>query len=104
MALRDEGFRVEEARDGAEAIKALDQYRPPPARLCLVLLDQMLPKADGVEVLQHLAAHGAYVPVVAMSASRTRLKAAAEAGADDTLEKPFDLGKLLEVVERCCPR
>src|SRR5436190_21433674 len=73
MALEDEGFRVEQARDGAAAIRAIDDHRPPPDELCLILLDLMLPKTNGLEVLSHLAAHGAYVPVVAMSASQTRL-------------------------------
>ena len=63
----------------------------------------MLPKASGVEVLQHLATQGAYVPVVAMSASHARLEAATQAGADATLAKPFDLDALFAMVHRCCP-
>jgi CheY-like chemotaxis protein len=53
-------------------------------------------------VLNYLSALGAYVPVVAMSASHQKLQAAAHAGADATLPKPFDLDDLLEVVGRCC--
>jgi DNA-binding response OmpR family regulator len=103
LALHEAGFRVEEARDGGEAIRAIDGHRLPPDRLCLVLLDLMLPKVDGLAVLNHLAAQGAKVPVVAMSASREKLQAAAEAGAQEILPKPFDLDKLLEVVGRRCP-
>jgi CheY-like chemotaxis protein len=64
----------------------------------------MLPKAGGLEVLGHLSEQGAYVPVVAMSASRHKLQAAIQAGVQETLPKPFDLDKLLQVVGRCCPR
>jgi DNA-binding response OmpR family regulator len=102
-ALQDEGFQVEGVADGAAAIEAIDHHRPPPDHLCLILLDMMLPKADGLEVLSHLSAQGAYVPVVAMSANRVLLQAAAHAGAEETLSKPFDLDNLLEVVGRCCP-
>ena len=101
-ALHDEGYPVQVARDGAEAITALHEGAPPPDRLCLVLLDMMLPKADGVDVLRALADLGAYVPVVAMSADRARLSEARAAGAQATVAKPFDLDRLIETVERTC--
>ena len=101
-ALEEEGFRVEEVGDGAAALKAIDDHHPLPEHFCLILLDMMMPKVDGLEVLSHLATQGSYVPVVAMSASRQKLQAAARAGADATLPKPFDLDDLLEVVGRCC--
>ena len=100
--LRSEGYDVAEARDGAEAIRCLDVYAPPPARLCLVFLDMMLPSVDGLGVLQHLAALNSYVPVVAMSANRDLLTAAGQAGAEDTMSKPFDVDRVLDVVERNC--
>jgi CheY-like chemotaxis protein len=103
MALEDEGFQVEEARDGAAAIQAINEPRPLAERLCLILLDMMLPKADGLEVLSHLSAQGCYIPVVAMSANRQKLAAAEQAGAQETLPKPFELDDLLGVVGRCCP-
>ena len=101
-ALRDEGYPVRVARDGAEAITALREGAPPPERLCLVLLDMMLPKADGVDVLRALADLVAYVPVVAMSADRARLSEARAAGAQATVAKPFDLDRLIDTVERTC--
>ena len=91
-----------EARDGGEAIRALEENRPPAGHLCVVLLDMMLPSVDGMSVLHHLAALGAYVPVVAMSASREHLLQAAAAGAQVTVAKPFDLDSLLAVVARNC--
>ncbi len=101
-ALRDEGYPVQVARDGDEAITALREGSPPPDRLCLVLLDMMLPKADGVDVLRTLTDLGGYVPVVAMSADRARLSEARAAGAQATVAKPFDLDRLIETVERTC--
>lgn len=103
-ALHDEGYPVRVARDGVEAITALREGAPPPDRLCLVLLDMMLPKADGVDVLRALTDLGAYVPVVAMSADRARLTEARANGAQATVAKPFDLDRLVQTVERTCRR
>lgn len=103
-ALQSEGYRVAEAADGAEAIRLLEQHRPPPHHLCLVLLDMMMPRVDGCGVLHHLATLNSYVPVIAMSANRQYLVAAVSAGAQATLPKPFDLDHLLAAVERNCPR
>ena len=102
--LRDDGYQVIAIDDGGAAITALHQHRPPPEALCLVLLDMMLPSADGVRVLETLAGLGSYVPVVAMSASRDELARAQAAGAQATLTKPFDLDRLIAVVERNCRR
>jgi len=100
--LRDECYEVFEAATGAAAIAALRDNRPPPASLGLVILDMMLPGADGVAVLTALAGWGSYVPVLAVSADRYQLRRATDAGADATLAKPYDLDQLLAVVERNC--
>jgi CheY-like chemotaxis protein len=100
--LRDEGYEVEEARDGAEAIHRLDAHQHRADHLCAVLLDMMLPRVDGIGVLHHLAAVGAEVPVVAMSASREHLNAALAAGARTAVPKPFDLDRLLLAMHRNC--
>ena len=102
--LRDEGYAVVEIADGSKAIAALHAHRPPPRSLSLVILDMMLPGADGVSVLGALADLGDYVPVIAMSADRHQLTRAMKAGARSTVAKPFDLDEFLTVVERmCCP-
>ncbi len=94
-ALRDEGYAVVEALDGAAAVRTLDA---PPAPLCLVLLDMMIPIVSGLQVLQHIHGLGSYVPVVAMSASSRHLVAATTAGASAVLAKPFELERLLALV------
>jgi CheY-like chemotaxis protein len=54
-------------------------------------------------VLQRLRGEwGGYVPVVAMSASNLALEVAREAGAVATLPKPFDVGRLLALVQQHC--
>jgi two-component system, OmpR family, response regulator MprA len=100
--LRDEGYDVYEASDGETAIDALRHHRPPPDRLCLVILDMMLPRSDGVQVLGALAELDSYVPVIAVSANGEQLTRAVQAGAGAALPKPYDLDRLLALVERNC--
>jgi DNA-binding response OmpR family regulator len=101
--LRQEGYAVEEAADGAAALRALEAHRPPPAHYSAVLLDLILPRVSGVAVLDQM--HDAlddYVPVVAMSASPLALEVASTVGAVASLRKPFDLTELLAIVSRYC--
>jgi CheY-like chemotaxis protein len=100
--LRDEGYEVEEARDGAEAIRRLDSHHRRGDHLCAVLLDMMLPRVNGIGVLRHLAEVDDAVPVVAMSASREHLAAAVAAGARTAVAKPFDLDRLLSAMHHHC--
>jgi len=100
LYLADEGFPVEEACDGAEAIAALERHQPTPDYYSLMLLDMMLPAVDGLGVLRYLADDGPRLPVVAMSADHERLVRAVAAGADATIAKPFDLDRLLGVIAR----
>ncbi len=99
--LEEEGFAVREAADGAQAIQMIDRQH---ADYCVVLLDLMLPKVSGVEVLRHLEQVDHSVPVVAMSASREHLAEAVRAGATMAVPKPFDIADLLAVMTRHCPR
>lgn len=62
--LQREGFQVEPARDGVEAMKILTQFVPD-----LVVLDLMLPRLNGVELLKFIIADPRYktVPVIVLS-------------------------------------
>ena len=95
--LTREGYAVADAVDGEEAIARLDAGRDPP-RYALLLLDLSLPLVDGLEVLEHLAAVGDGVPVVAMSTHPDRLPAALARGARAAITKPFALDDLLALV------
>ena len=101
-ALRDEGYRVLEAPDGHAATRAVNE--PSPAAPCpaLVLLDVRLPGIDWLQVLQQLAAPGGRVPGVVMSPSPEHLAAVQAVGADAVLPKPFELDRLVGVVDAYC--
>ena len=63
----------------------------------LVILDLMLPKLDGLSVLQRMRDGGSAVPVLVLTArdEKESIVALLNAGADDYVAKPFDLGELL---------
>jgi CheY-like chemotaxis protein len=97
--LLDEGCSVEVARDIPSAIRALKRA---PADVCLILLDMMLPKGSGLDVVAHLQTTGRSTPVVALSAAPDRLLAAQRAGVSATIPKPFELEQIIDAVVHYC--
>jgi DNA-binding response OmpR family regulator len=90
--LAEEGFLVEEAADGGQALSRLGAER-----FDLVLLDWMLPGRSGLEVLEQLRSAQDPTPVVMVTAKDavdSRI-AALNAGADDYLIKPFAFEELI---------
>ena len=86
-----EGYSVETALDGRDGLVRA-RLRPP----TLVILDWMLPGLDGLEVCQRLRAAG-NVPILMLTAKDTvadRVEGL-DAGADDSLVKPFEFDELL---------
>jgi two-component system response regulator MprA len=98
QALAFEGYEVETAADGAEAVAAIARARP-----ALVLLDMRMPVLDGWGVVRELRARSIDVPIVVMTAARDAPAWAEDVGATAHLAKPFDLDDLFAVVERLRP-
>ena len=91
-ALKLEGYSVDLARDGLQAIQMAD-----PARHEAIILDLGLPRIDGIEVCRRLRAQGNRTPVLMLTA-RDAIDdrvAGLDVGADDYLVKPFALVELL---------
>ncbi|WP_373047735.1 response regulator transcription factor [Vulgatibacter sp.] len=92
--LRSEGYRVETAEDGQAGLSAI--LRQPPD---LLLLDVMMPRMSGPELLVQLRALGLdRFPVVLMSAAPPPDHVAL--GAAAFVAKPFDLDEVVALVER----
>ncbi len=90
-ALRLDGYDVELAVDGADALQQLRLAAPD-----AVVLDLLMPHVDGLEVCRRLRGAGNRVPVLMLTARdavQDRV-AGLDAGADDYLVKPFDVGEL----------
>ena len=84
-------FIVDEAEDGAEAISILDHHA---SEYSLVLLDIIMPVADGFEVLAHLNSRGwiGYLPIIVMSSDddRATVRRSFRLGAADFINRPYD--------------
>ncbi|MBN8209986.1 response regulator transcription factor [Bacillus sp. NTK071] len=89
--LRKEGHEVSSFTDGAEVLKALETIEPD-----LLVLDIMMPKVDGLELMRQLRKHST-VPVIVVSARDEELDRilGLELGADDYLTKPFSPRELV---------
>lgn len=99
-ALRLEGYRVELARDGQEALQRLD--RPDAEAPACLVLDVMMPVMDGRALLRQMRRrpHLQGIPVILYSAV-THAEEAGEAPVRVVLPKPFELRDLYAAVERC---
>jgi CheY-like chemotaxis protein len=99
--LEDEGYDVEEAADGREALAALERSIAP----CVVLLDLVMPHMDGLEVLRRVAAdaalarrHAYLVLTARHNVAGTEARALLDAVGAPVIEKPFDIEALAEAV------
>ena len=92
MALKFQGFEVETAASGSDAVSAVSRFRPQ-----LIVLDVMLPDFDGFEVARRLGAQRARVPIIfltARDATEDKVRGLS-IGGDDYVTKPFSLEELV---------
>lgn len=100
VGLRREGFGVEVARDGAEALSNFDRINPD-----IVLLDVMLPKVSGTDVCREIRKKS-QVPIIMVSAKGTEIDTVVglEVGADDYIVKPYRIRELVARVRAALRR
>ncbi|GIG66246.1 response regulator transcription factor [Phytomonospora endophytica] len=91
-ALELAGHKVRAEPDGSRALAALGEWPPD-----VVVLDLLMPHADGLEVCRRLRTRGDRVPILMLTARDAvgDRVAGLDAGADDYLAKPFELDELL---------
>ena len=89
--LEDDGYQVTVSHDGADGLK-----RASSGEFDLVILDCMLPKKDGLTVVQELREAAIQVPVLLLTAKAETedVVTGLDAGADDYLAKPFAFAEL----------
>jgi two-component system, chemotaxis family, chemotaxis protein CheY len=102
MMIRDilskEGYHIEEAVNGRDAVEKYDQCSPD-----LVTLDITMPEMNGIDALKEIRAKdpGARVLMVSAMGQQQMIVEALESGAMDFLVKPFQPTKVLETVKKC---
>jgi two-component system, OmpR family, response regulator MprA len=91
-SLQFNGYQVELASDGQQALESIGGSRPD-----AMVLDVMMPRLDGLEVCRRLRGTGDDLPILVLTARDTVSDRVAglDAGADDYLPKPFALEELL---------
>ncbi len=91
IGLGREGFRVEVATDGIEALERFAAIQPD-----LVLLDVMLPRASGIDVCRQIRATSS-VPIIMVTAKSAEIDTVVglEVGADDYVTKPYRIRELV---------
>ncbi len=91
LGLKREGFLVEVARDGEEALKKFELVKPD-----LLLLDVMLPRRSGLDVCREIRTKSK-VPIIMVTAKSTEIDTVVglEVGADDYVSKPYRMKELV---------
>jgi DNA-binding response OmpR family regulator len=99
--LRGEGYEVFSADNGETGLELARSERPD-----LVILDVMLPRMNGLEVLQEARKDGLQMPIIMLSARTAEMDKVAglELGAEDYVAKPFSLAELLARVRAALRR
>jgi CheY-like chemotaxis protein len=98
--LRNEGWDVVSAADGIQALEVLERGDVP----CVMLLDLRMPRMDGWELAERLRQREEWsrVPLVVVAAHYRVEEEARQLGALGWLQKPVEVDRLLEVVDRVC--
>ena len=91
VGLEREGFNIEIAKDGSEALVAFERFKPD-----LILLDLMLPKISGLDVCRQIR-NQSDVPIIMVTAKGEEIDTVVglEVGADDYVTKPYRLKELV---------
>jgi DNA-binding response OmpR family regulator len=98
------GFVVSTAGDGTQALQNISRAKPD-----LVVLDVLMPKMDGRQVLRHLRQAGDWTPIILLTqvGEASERAMALEEGADDYINKPFDprelVARIRSVLRRARP-
>ena len=96
-ALDDEGFTVECAANGREALDILERWNP-----CVILLDLMMPVMDGWAFRAEQQRSGNDVPIVLLSAAGELSRHQEDLGAAAVIAKPFDIDHVISAIEGVC--
>jgi CheY-like chemotaxis protein len=99
LAMCDEGYNILRASDGYAALELLTHHRPN-----LILLDVQMPNMDGYQFLQEYRRQFENPPpIIMLTAKRGGSQSAADLKVQGFLEKPFDLGELIDTVGQWLP-
>ena len=99
IVLESSGFEVMTHNNCEEIVEKIEQFHPD-----VVLMDNKIPPLGGIKASQTIRASDqrGQTPIVFFSANHDVSKLATEAGANYFLEKPFELDRLVSLIEQAC--
>lgn len=100
IALELEGYSVEIAEDGRQAVKLMDSFTPD-----VIVTDIIMPEKDGIELILNLRKTNQNIRIIAISgggriSAKDHLRIASKLGADCILAKPFSVKELITEIEK----
>jgi CheY-like chemotaxis protein len=100
LVLTEQGYDLDTARDGFEALALAEQQRPD-----LMVVDHMMPRMTGTDCVGIMKEHPVLcdVPVVLVTAAPAAAQAAGRLGFHAAVEKPLELDEFVRTVRRLCP-
>jgi CheY-like chemotaxis protein len=100
LVLTEQGYDLDTARDGFEALALAEQQRPD-----LMVVDHMMPRMTGTDCVSIMKEHPVLcdVPVVLVTAAPAAAQAAGRLGFHAAVEKPLELDEFVRTVRRLCP-
>jgi two-component system, sensor histidine kinase and response regulator len=100
LVLSEQGYELDTARDGVEALALAEHHRPD-----LVVVDHMMPRMTGMDCVTIMKGHPGLreVPVVLVTAAPAAVQAAGKLGFQAAVEKPLELEEFVRTVRRLCP-
>jgi two-component system nitrogen regulation response regulator NtrX len=99
--IRDEGYEVQTAANGFQALNALERQAPD-----LIFLDLMMPVMDGWRFMEEVKRRfpDLQAPIVLISAMHNLTEEARKLGVRCFLPKPYDLDDVVRIADACCPK
>jgi len=99
VSMEDTGAEIDCAENGAEALRMVSEN---PDKYNLVFMDVQMPEMDGLEATRRIRQSGNKLPIIAMTANvfKEDIDKCLEAGMDDHIGKPLDMGNVLEKIRK----
>lgn len=98
VMLKGRGFRIETAHNGADALELMEK-----GKYAVVLLDLMMPKMNGIDVIEHLALRSPDLArriIIVTAADPKLLRSLDRSSIGGVILKPFDINVMMDLVEQ----
>ena len=102
FTLKDLGYDVMQAENGAEALQKIDEIKGSGDDVALCIVDVNMPIMDGITFVKEFRKTDRFTPILMLTteSEESKIKSGKEAGASGWLVKPFESEQLISVVQK----